>query len=162
VTTNSPTATQTEPPTQSAGATSVPEQQLQNLLFTIYYNENSLYFHNQSNITRSISGFTFERLGDQGEALNFFGGWDWGLYFPNITPDRCMAIELYLSPPFLRPSECRQPYLSKLGPLPDDDRVFWTLQPNSHEFRVLWQNEEIGRCQINASVCEVFVPYYPP
>jgi serine/threonine protein kinase len=162
VATNSPTATQTVIPTQSAGATFVPGQQLQNLLFTVYYNENSLYFHNQSNITRSISGFTFERLDDQGETLNFFGGWDWGLYYPNITPDRCMALELYLSPPFLRPSECRRPYLSKLSPLPDDNRIFWTTQPNSHEFRVLWQNEEIGRCQINTGVCEVFVPYYPP
>ena len=162
VPTNTSTASPTVTPTRTAISTSPPGHQLINLPFTIYYNENSLYFLNQSNITRSISAFTFERLNDQDEALNFFGGWDWGFYYPNITPDRCMAIELYLSPPFLRPAECRQPYLSKLGPLPDDDRIFWTAQENSSEFRVLWEGEEIGRCQIGAGVCEVFAPYYPP
>ena len=160
--TNTSTASPTGAPTQSAISTSLTGHELINLPFTIYYNENSLYFHNRSNITRSISAFTFERLSDQGEAINFFGGWDWGFYYPNITPDRCMAIELYLSPPFVRPAECIQPYLSKLGPTRDDDRIFWTAQGNSSEFRVLWQGEEIGRCQIDAGICEVFVPYYPP
>ena len=137
-------------------------QELANLPFKLYYNENSLYFHNLSDITRSISGFTFERLDDNGEVLNFFGGWDWGVYYSNITPDRCMAIELYLSPPFLRPSECREPYLSKLNPPREDKRVFWTTQEGSHEFRVNWQGEEIGRCQTGTGVCEFSVPYYLP
>ena len=160
--TYTPVPTTTSTATQTAMSTLVPGQVLENLPFKLYYNENSLYLHNLSRITRSISGFTFERLDDNGEVLNFFGGWDWGLYYPNITSDRCMAIELYLSPPFLRPSACRQPYLSKLGPPRDDERIFWTTQENSHEFRVLWQQKEIGRCQIGANVCEVFVPYYLP
>ena len=162
VPTNTLTGFPTVAPTHSAGLTPVSGYGLQNLLFTVYYNENSLYFRNQSNITRSISAFKFERLDDQGESLNVFGGWDWGLYYPNITPNRCMAIELYLSPPFLRPEECVLPYLSKLGPARDDDRIFWTARENSHEFRVLWQDEEVGRCQIDAGVCEFFIPYYPP
>jgi hypothetical protein len=160
--TNTPTASPAGTSTQAVLSTSTPGQELINLPFTLYYNENSLYFHNRSNITRSISGFTFERLDNQGEVLNFFGGWDWGIYYPNITPNRCMAIELYLSPPFVRPADCIQPYLSKLGPARDDDRIFWTAQENSSEFRVLWQEKEIGRCQIGAGICEVFVPYYAP
>jgi len=167
-TTYTPVPTDTVTPTQTAAQTLTltptlaSGQTLVNLPFKLYYNENSLYFHNLSNITRSISGFTFERLDDNGEVLNFFGGWDWGLYYSNITPDRCMAIELYLSPPFLRPAECRQPYLSKLSPPRNDETVFWTTQEGSHEFRVLWQQEEIGRCQTGAGVCEVDVPYYLP
>jgi len=136
----------------------VPEK----LLFKLYYNENSLYFHNLSRVTRSISSFTFERLNDQGEVLNFFGGWDWGLYYPNSTPNRCMAIEIYLSQPFVRPSECRRPYLSILNPQRDDDRIFWTTLENSPEFRVLWQQEEIGRCQTGTGICDVYVLYYAP
>jgi len=154
--TRASTSTPTQDPTPISGQ--VPER----LLFKLYYNENSLYFHNLSRVTRSISGFTFERLNDQGEVLNFFGGWDWGFYYPNTTPNRCMAIEIYLSQPFVRPSECRRPYLSILNPQRDDSRIFWTTLENSPEFRVLWQQEEIGRCQTGTGVCEVYLLYYLP
>ena len=126
--------------------------------FRLYYNENSIYLHNLSNVTRSISGFTFERLNDEGQVREFFGGWDWGRYFPNISPDRCMAIELYLSPPFLKPSECKEPYLSLLNPLRDAGHTFWTTRESSHEFRVLWEREEIARCVVGTGGCEFFVP----
>ena len=126
--------------------------------FRLYYNENSLYLHNLSNVTRSISGFTFERIDDQGGTRNFFGGWDWGIFYPNILPDRCVAIELYESPPFLKPSECKEPYLSLLNPSRNDGKAFWTSQFNSQEFRVSWQREEVARCTVGTGGCEFFVP----
>jgi len=129
--------------------------------FRLYYNENSLYLHNLSTVSRSISGFTFERINSQGEVLNFFGGWDWDVYYPkrpNITPDRCMAIELDESPPYLRPSECQRPYLSLLTPPRGEKSIFWTEKENSSEFRVLWKQEEVARCKIGEGACEFFVP----
>jgi hypothetical protein len=126
--------------------------------FRLYYDENSIYLHNLSNVSRSISGFTFERLNSEGDVLNFFGGWDWGRFYPNITPDSCMAIELYLSSPYLKPSECGEPYLSLLNPPRDAEKVFWTTQENSTEFRILWQQKELSRCKIGAGGCEFFVP----
>ena len=129
--------------------------------FMLYYNDNSLYLHNLSRVSRSISGFTFERLDAQGEVLNLFGGWDWDVFYPkhpNLTPDNCMAIQLYESPPYLKPAECKEPYLSLLNPPRDDDRIFWTEQENSSEFRVLWRNEEVARCKIGGGDCDIFVP----
>jgi serine/threonine protein kinase len=162
-TTYTPTITYTPKPTSTVRATltanpALPIKYPDGHLFRLYYDENSLYLQNLSNVTRSISGFTFERLDDQGNVLNFFGGWDWGLYYSNITPNRCMAIELYLSAPFLKPPECEEPYLSLINPPRDSARVFWTTQDNSHEFRVSWQREEITRCTIGADVCEFRIP----
>jgi serine/threonine protein kinase len=128
-TTYTPTITYTPAPTSTVRATLTANPALSikypdGHFFRLYYDENSLYLQNLSNVTRSISGFTFERLDDQGNALNFFGGWDWGLYFPNITPNRCMAIELYESPPFLKPPECEEPYLSLINPPRNATKVF--------------------------------------
>lgn len=129
--------------------------------FRLYYNENSLYLHNLSKTSRSVSGFTFERINTQGEVLNFFGGWDWDVFYPrhpNITPGSCMAIELFESPPYLSPSECSRTYLSLITPPRSDDTIFWTEHENSSEFRVLWKQEEIVRCKIGEGGCEFFVP----
>ena len=162
-TTYTPTTTFTPAPTSTVRATltanpALPIKYPDGHFFRLYYNENSLYLQNLSNVTRSISGFTFERLDDDGNALNFFGGWDWGLYYSNITPNRCMAIELYQSPPFLKPPECEEPYLSLINPPRGSAKVFWTTQENSHEFRVSWQRDEITRCAIGAGVCEFRIP----
>lgn len=156
--TNTVVATQTIPAIPTSTATLLPVNFSDGHLFKLYYDENSFYMHNLSRVTRSISGFTFERLNDRDEVLNFFGGWDWGLYYANITPDRCMAIELYLSRPFLKPSECAEPYLSLINPPREADKVFWTTQEESHEFRVLWQRSEVARCPLGAGVCEFRVP----
>ena len=159
----SPTMTYTPAPTSTVRATLtanpvLPIKNPDGHFFRLYYDENSLYLQNLSNVTRSISGFTFERLDDQDNVLNFFGGWDWGLYYSNITPNRCMAIELYESPPFLKPPECEEPYLSLINPPRDAHKVFWTTQENSHEFRVSWQRDEITRCTVGAGVCEFRIP----
>jgi serine/threonine protein kinase len=160
---SSPTTTFTPAPTSTIRATltanpALPIKYPDGHFFRLYYDENSFYLQNLSNVTRSISGFTFERLDDQGNMLNFFGGWDWGRYYSNITPNRCMAIELYLSPPFLKPPECEEPYLSLINPSRDSANVFWTTQENSHEFRVSWQRNEITRCAIGAGICEFRIP----
>jgi serine/threonine protein kinase len=162
-TTYTPTTTFTPAPTNTIRATltanpALPIKYPDGHFFRLYYDENSFYLQNLSNVTRSISGFTFERLDDQGNVLNFFGGWDWGRYYSNITPNRCMAIELYLSPPFLKPPECEEPYLSLINPSRDSANVFWTTQENSHEFRVSWQRDEITRCPIGAGICEFRIP----
>lgn len=129
--------------------------------FRLYYDENSLYLHNLSKVSRSVSGFTFERLDAQGEVLNFFGGWDWDVFYPrhpNVTPGSCMAIELFKSPPYLNPSECSRSYLNLITPSRSDDRIFWTEHETSSEFRVSWKQEEVARCKIDEGGCEIFVP----
>lgn len=128
-------------------------------LFTLYYNDSSFYLHNRSKTLRSVSGFGFERITDDGQFVNYFGGWEWQKYYHTSLPDRCLRIEIYLSKvPYLQPLECQNRYLSTLQPSESDESIFWTKQTGSHQFRVLWMGEEIARCEIQAGLCDVYVP----
>ncbi|MEW5940779.1 MAG: protein kinase [Chloroflexota bacterium] len=127
-------------------------------LFQMLYNDNSFFIINKSTVTRSVSGFIFERLDLQGNVLATFHGWRWERYYPNLGPKRCMAIYIVESPPYLDPTECNNTYASVLNYERDAEIIFWTRRENSAQFRVLWQNTEAGRCEIAAGTCEVRVP----
>lgn len=128
-------------------------------LFTLFYNDSSFYLLNRSKVSRSASGFTFERITDDGQFVNPFGGWKWQKYYDNSLPNRCLRIEIYQSKiPYLQPEECHNRFLSTLQPLETDPTLFWTSQPGSQQFRVLWMGEEVARCEIAAGRCDVYVP----
>jgi len=122
-------------------------------LFLLLYNENSFFIINNSTVTRSVSGFTFERLDLPGNVVNTFDGWRWEAYYPILGPKRCMAIYIASSPPYLEPLECNKSYASALTYARDSNYVFWTTLENSAQFRVMWQNMETGRCDIAAGMC---------
>jgi hypothetical protein len=61
------------------------------------------------------------------------------------------------APSYLRPAQCRQ-YNAHVSSEADSSLVFWVLRPGLVEFRVLWGEQEVGRCQIGAESCEVFLP----
>jgi hypothetical protein len=125
----------------------------------LYYDEYGLYLYNASDSNRSISPITFERLDDAGNPLNVFEGWRWADFYPTLNRDRCMRIEIQNDPNnYLNPEVCKDYYLSTRSITRDSDLIFWTTQPGSNEFRVLWQGEEVGRCEIGAGFCEVFIP----
>ena len=153
--TASPTAT--IQPSVTAPATSTVAYPNGNL-FLLLFNENSFFIINKSNITRSVSGFVFERLDPLGNPLNIFQGWRWEIYYPNLGPKRCMAIYIVNSPPYLDPSECNDTYASSLTYERDAEVIFWTAHTNSEQFRVLWQDLEVGRCDIASGSCELRVP----
>jgi serine/threonine protein kinase len=132
--------------------------------FTLFYDNNSLYFLNLSESDIPINWIAFERLSNGGVASNRFNGSRWGQFYGTSTPTWCMAIEILDSSPYLKPSECghNKKYLSLRTPVRDDATVFWTTQENSHQFRVLWRESgkdtEVARCEINVGTCEVFLP----
>ncbi|GAB4504837.1 MAG: hypothetical protein Fur0043_18310 [Anaerolineales bacterium] len=170
IATVSPTAPPTQPPTLSpsplpptqspaALSTAPTARYPDGNLFTLYYNDSSFYLLNRSRALRSVSGFRFERITDNGQFVNPFGGWKWQKYYRTSLPDRCLRIEIYLSKiPYLLPAECQNRYLSTLQPLETDDDIFWTTREGSRQFRVLWMDEEIARCDIPAGQCDVYVP----
>lgn len=125
--------------------------------FTLFYNENSIYLLNRSTATRSVSGFSFERLDGQGQPLDTFPGWMWSKYYETLPPDRCMILQVYDSFPYLNPPECKR-FLSLLNPERDSGLIFWSTQEGSTQFRVLWRNEEVVRCEIGEGVCDFFTP----
>jgi hypothetical protein len=69
-----------------------------------------------------------------------------------------MAIYIVNSPPYLDPSECNDTYASSLTYERDAEVIFWTAHTNSEQFRVLWQDLEVGRCDIASGSCELRVP----
>ncbi len=124
----------------------------------MFYDASGFYLYNASSNNRSISQFRFERLGGDDAVLNVFGGWEWESLYRTLHPGRCMRIEIRKSPVFLRPSECGERFLASYTYDSSDERIFWTAQPDSQQFRVLWSGEEVGRCEIAAGRCEVFIP----
>jgi len=126
----------------------------------LYYDDYGFYIYNAADTPRSASQFAFERLDVNDNPTNTFLGWYWQEFYPNLDKDRCMRLEIKNNPnAYLNPAACKNIYLSTLTYYPDaDEYVFWTPVDGSTQFRVLWQDEEMGICDIDAGFCEVFVP----
>jgi serine/threonine protein kinase len=126
--------------------------------FATLYNENSFYLLNLSQRESAIDAIAFERLDDAGQPLSRFEGARWAEFFPAIQPGGCMRIEVLDAGPYLEPAECVRGYQSTRTPVPGDPMIFWTPQAGSGQFRVLWKDQEVGRCDSHAGLCRVFVP----
>ena len=128
-------------------------------LMTAYYNPSSFYILDRGSASRSVSGFSFDRVNSDGTFLNGFLGWQWQKYFNVIQPNYCISIEIYPTTiPYLKPEECDKRVLSNIRLAPTDAQLFWTTSENSNEFRVLWLNEEIARCEIGVGTCDFRIP----
>ena len=126
--------------------------------FVIYYDDNSFYLLNTTGSAGAVSSIAFERLDALGVPLNRFDGWRWSQYYPRIESASCARVEIRGSPSYLRPAQCNNRYNSTVTASRGGDFVFWTAQESSSQFRVLWNNQEVARCEIAAGVCEVFLP----
>ena len=133
-------------------------------LFKLFYDDNSFYLLNLSDATIPISRVAFERLSNDDVPLNRFTGTGWAEFYASSKPGKCVALEILGSRPYLSPPECgHNNFLSLRTPTREDQTIFWTVQEGSHQFRVLWregggQGEEVARCEIEAGICEVFLP----
>ncbi len=131
--------------------------------FKILYDNNSLYLLNLSESTISIRLISFERLSNDDTPSNRFDGTGWAKFYEDSLPNRCDAIRILDSPPYLDPPVCGDNYfLSLVTPVRANPYVFWTTLEGSHEFRVLSRkdgnDEEVARCEISAGICEVYLP----
>jgi tRNA A-37 threonylcarbamoyl transferase component Bud32 len=124
----------------------------------LFYNPNSFDLLNLSRTDSDVEPLAFERLDAAGNPAGRFDGARWAEFYPTLPPGACMRIEVLDSPPYLEPAECFQGYLSTRTPVRDDPAVFWTPAEDSGQFRVLWADEEIGRCDTAAGLCRVFLP----
>ena len=156
--TQPPTPTVTETATTAVTATqTVPYPN--GHLMTAFYNESSFYLLDRGKASRSVAGFTFERVNQDVSFQNLFDGWEWEKLFKVIQPTRCLSLELDPTPaPYLVPAECKKRILSYVRLAPASSTIFWTPNENSLEFRVMWLDEEIARCKIEAGTCDFYVP----
>ncbi len=156
------TETSTEQPASVTPATGLPlpsattTPQYPNLKrIWLYYDNFGFYIYNASGDNRSISPITFERL----DGENRFIGSNWAEFYPTLHPGRCMRIEIQNNPgSYLNPPICKNYYLSTRSITAESNFIFWTPQAESSQFRVLWQNQEVGLCEFEADFCEVFIP----
>lgn len=125
----------------------------------LYYDAYGLYLYNASDANRSISALSLERLLEDGTGANLFSGNEWSIFYKTLHPGRCMRIEIQGNPSnYLNPPICKNYYLATRKLPAESPLIFWTAQAGSSEFRVLWQGQEMGSCQLSAGFCEVFIP----
>jgi serine/threonine protein kinase len=159
-------AAQTSPATSPAQASAtIPSAQAQATNppgqgdhFVLYYDDTALYFKNASGNDRSINPVAFERLGSAGNPLNRFEGSRWGEKYSIFRAGYCMVVQIIDYKSHLDPPECNNHHLVVRTPSLSDPSIFWTTQKGSEQFRVLWNNVEVGRCTIAAKLCDVYMP----
>jgi len=153
--TSAPAATPLPPtPTASAGA-GAPGQGDH---FVMYYDDTAFYLRNASNHDRPISPIAFERLDKQGKPTNRWDGGRWAQFYPISRAGSCEVIQLIDYTTHLDPPECANRHIVVRTPFANDPGIFWTTQKMVTQFRVLWNNKEVGRCDIAAKTCDVYLP----
>jgi hypothetical protein len=130
---------------------------------TLFWNDTSFHMLNRSRAARSLSGFTFQRLDENDLPTDTFPGYRWeNRKFKYIPSKNCVSIKIYKDedPPYLDPADCNLSYSSIIQPEREKEPglFFWVTQEGSAQFRVLWLNEEVARCEISAGTCEIYIP----
>lgn len=132
--------------------------------FSFFWNDTSFYMLNNYGEPRSFAAFAFERLDANGQPTDRFTGHRWeNGNFTYLPQKLCAAIKIYgdEDPPYLSPIECHNGYASIVQPRKEQDRALFFWNPKSDgstQFRVLFNKEEVGRCEISAGTCEVYIP----
>jgi len=160
----SPTPTFTPPPETSPVPTFTiavkknPTQRPDGDLFVMYYDETGFYIKNLSGKDRSVYPLAFELLDNNGKPVTRVEGWYWGNIYSKFRANYCLVLEILNFTEHLSPKECKNRYLVIRTPTLDSGMIFWTKEKNSKEFRVFWNDEEVGRCKIAEGTCEVYLP----
>jgi hypothetical protein len=124
----------------------------------LLYNASSFYAYNPDGQRLPVEDLSFVALDATGERTNYrFSGLDWTAFYRFIDRGACSRLEIVMAQPFLRPSECRN-YNASVNPRTTDSEVFWITRDNVTQFAVLWNREEIARCETAAESCTVYLP----
>lgn len=128
----------------------------QRVLF--YYDDYSFYVWNPNEASLSAAPFSFEGINASGIPNGkSFDGDNWAQFYEILESSRCLAIETTQAPTLLRPTQCTF-YNAIVTPQRTSRLVFWTSNSGSTLFRVLWNDVEVGRCEVGAGECTVFLP----
>lgn len=126
----------------------------------LFYNETSFYAWNPGSDGLAIGQVAFEALDGNGQPAGYeLSGRSWAAFFSELQAGRCNRLEILFATAYLRPSQCRG-YNATLTPQDNERRVFWIPRDGVNDFRVLWNNQEAGRCPIAAGPqeCEIILP----
>jgi hypothetical protein len=153
-----PTLTVTPSPTLTPTAT-LPQGKLTRL----FYDDNSFYIWNTSDESIPISRVAFEALDSSGVTTGErFEGDRWAnVGYHLLEGGKCNAIEITQAAQVLRPTQCN-PYFANYNAVVTPQRgspaVFWLMRSGITHFRVLWDEQEVARCEAGGGQCEVYFP----
>jgi serine/threonine protein kinase len=156
-----PTASSTAAPTTTWSPTTQPTATVlypDGRPLTLFYDAVGFYVWNPGESKIGVQPIAFESLDGTGApAGNRFDGWRWSQYYPYLERGNCVRIEMLAAPSYSRPVQCRY-YNAQVSTDDGSPLVFWVEGPTVTQFRVLWDSQEIGRCRIEAGMCEVYLP----
>ncbi len=127
-------------------------------LLILYYDDGAFYLYNRSKQEWPIFPLSIERLDASDAPIDRFEGRVWGDIYPKLRPGYCMVMRILQAKQELLPVECVGRILVLHQPRKDSGYLFWPAQPGSTHFRVLWNEVEVGRCEIAKGLCEVTLP----
>ncbi|MBI5927964.1 MAG: hypothetical protein HY862_01535 [Chloroflexi bacterium] len=148
---SSPTATILPPPTLTA--TVATGQRIR-----LFYDNASLYLWNPTRNQIALTNLAFEAIDSTGLSVGYrFDGSRWAEFYEYAEPNGCASIEITTGPTWLRPRQCID-YNAQVTPPSSAPFIFWVARSGVTQFRVLWNEQEIGRCNISGGQCDVFLP----
>jgi serine/threonine protein kinase len=159
------TPSQTSPasPTPTPSATPTPTLLYPNgTRLQMFYSDKGFYLRNLGTQRIGVGALAFEAMNDEANIPNGFryNGSRWADLFQFMDPRDCNALEDSRTGSIdKRPVQC-QDHMNVIRTLDiaNSQYVFWLPRENSATFRVLWREEEVGRCAIELGVCEVLAP----
>lgn len=143
---------QPQPATPAAPTVAYPDGRL----FVLIWDDKVFYAANRSGQKIAVSSISLERLLTNGQPAERYAGNRWAGYYPYSEPNKCLILKIQGSYHNLPRNDCPYGYNSEINA--QTGEVFWTAADGSIEFRVLWNNSEVGRCEIAKQRCEVRFP----
>ena len=162
--TSVPTATPTPSPTVTPSPTNTPVVPPTVLypdgrLLRLIYNESGFYVLNLSGSSVLVRNLAFEALDERGAPTSYrFSGIRWAEFYGFIQPEHCNMVELVGASQRDRPPSCEEINTTIESIEATNNVVFWLSQGEQSEFRVLWREGEIGRCNIASERCDIYLP----
>jgi hypothetical protein len=146
--------------TETPPATATPSPTPTGHPVRLFYNDTSVYLWNGGNQRLQLRSLAFEALDAAGQRTHYrFNGRYWTEFFSYVEPGSCAAIESKFGPN-LQPGICNSfnAIFVLTIPLDQAEVTFWLPQRGGDAFRVLWNEDEAGRCRVNESPCRVYLP----
>jgi serine/threonine protein kinase len=124
------------------------------------YTDGGFYLYNPGDRNIEVMLIAFEAL-DSASGLPMgyhFEGKIWAQFYPYVEDGKCANIEI-LAPEISasRPAVCWS-FNAMRTPDETSTEIFWLPRQGVTHFRVLWDGQEIARCEVGSGICEIYVP----
>lgn len=160
---NTPTPTFTPSPTATSSPTSEPTVLYPDgVRMLMFYSENGFYLRNMGDERISVVPLAFEELDTASDLPTGrrYNGSRWADLYKFLDPTECNALEEKRGTAIdKRPVQCADKMnVFRTLDILNSQYTFWLPRDKVTWFRVLWREAEVGRCRVDAGVCEVYLP----